>query len=95
MLPSKIAPNTAQTCEGCCHCLRTQRLCGCTPPPPIALKVRKTMVREVPVLRQGSAHHKKPKIAVGETTVRRVPVLKQGSACAREGRLAVPFGFNQ
>jgi len=38
-----------------------------------------------PVLRQGSAHKRKPKGALRKTTVRWPLVLGQGSACAREG----------
>ena len=37
------------------------------------------------MLRQGSAHQRKCKGALGKTTVRRVPVLSQGSACATGG----------
>ena len=58
------------------------------PPLPLwstRLNVRKTAVRRIPVLRQGSAHRRKPRRAVGKTTVRRVAVLRQGSACAKGG----------
>ena len=57
------------------------------PPRPCAstLKVRKTALRRVPVLRQGSAHKSKPEGAVRKATVRRAPVLGQGSACERGG----------
>ena len=48
------------------------------PPPPAPLrkhtmKVTKTTIRQGPVLRQGSAHKRKPKGAVRRTTVRRAP----------------------
>ena len=37
------------------------------------------------MLRQGSAHKRKPKGAVRKTTIRRAPVLGQASACAKGG----------
>ena len=64
-------------------CHNTPHRAGRVAPAPwgaSTLKVRKTMVRRGPELRQGSAHKTKPEGVVRKTTVTQAPVLGQDNA---------------